>query len=171
MKITRRTALRGAAAVAATGAVPVAVLASTNNVNADAELFALYEKCRRLEKKHLAAIKKHDEVWIAVVRQFPKCPVGAQLEAQTEAEKRAGCPALEKKQDAAQRAWADALDRLYDMRTHTPQGMILKFTAEWGERSWRNWQAKDYSRVEFPDDAMASVLLDLERLAGDGRAI
>ncbi len=55
MEITRRTALRGAAAVAATGAVPIAVLASTNNVNADTALLMRVAQWHRAYEKRLEA--------------------------------------------------------------------------------------------------------------------
>ncbi len=55
MDITRRTALWGAAAVAATGAVPIAVLASTNDVNADAALLARVAQWHRAYEKVLEA--------------------------------------------------------------------------------------------------------------------
>ena len=55
MKITRRTALRGAAAVAATGAVPIAILANTNDVNADAALLARVAQWHRAYEKVIEA--------------------------------------------------------------------------------------------------------------------
>ncbi len=84
-----------------------------------------------------------------------------------EAEKQAGVPALKKKQDAACNAWSTALDLFIATRAHTAPGMILKFRIAWCERQEREWQATHSHRdVEFWDDAMASVLIDLERLAG-----
>ena len=84
-----------------------------------------------------------------------------------EAEKQAGVPALKKKYDTTERAWLDALERLYDMPAYTPEGMILKLTIEWNDRIRRHWRAKGRAAdVEFHPDATPSVLLDLERLAG-----
>ena len=83
-----------------------------------------------------------------------------------EAEKRAGVPALEKKYEDTASAWFDAVDRFYNTQANTPAGMILKFTVQWGKHSRRNWRAKDYARLEFPENGMASILMDLERLSG-----
>jgi hypothetical protein len=43
--------------------------------------------------------------------------------------------------------------------------MVLKFTIEWCDAEHRSWQANDRD-VDFHDDAVAAVLMDLERLAG-----
>ena len=83
-----------------------------------------------------------------------------------EAEKQAGVPALEKKYEDTARVWLDAVDRFYDTRANTPAGVILKFTVTWGERGHQNWRAKDLARVDFTESAMASALVDLERLSG-----
>ena len=84
-----------------------------------------------------------------------------------EAKKQAGVPALEKKYDANLDSWLTALDRLYDTPAHTPAGMILKLKIEWTDHMRRDWQAKGRAAdVEIPDDAVESVLMDLERLSG-----
>ena len=167
MRTTRRNVLKGGGkAVAAVATLPF--LFSTNPAQAqeDAELFALYDECRRLETEYIDAINRHDDVWLPIRQQFPKYLDGVKPEGLAEAEARAGLPALEKKQRAAERAWLDALDRFYDIPALTPAGMILKFTVEWGKCSRRNWRAKDYAHVEFPENGMASILMDLERLSG-----
>ena len=84
-----------------------------------------------------------------------------------EAKKRAGVPALKKKYDTTLDSWLAALDRLYDTPAHTPAGMIVKLTIEWTDQMRRDWRAKGRAAdVEIPDDAVESVLLDIERLSG-----
>ena len=161
-KITRRETLaRGGQAVAA-----VAVLTTLPSIAAakeDAELFAQYERCRWLEKKYIAAINRYEEPYFAVRRRPPELKGGALAEAM----KQAGVPALEKKKDAAERAYLAAEDRFYDMPAHSPAGMILKLTYEWTDRMRRDWRAKGIAAdVQFHPDAIPSVLLDIERLCG-----
>ena len=82
-----------------------------------------------------------------------------------EAKKQAGVPALEKKKDAAERAWLDAEDRIFAARASTAQGMLLKLTIDWTDRMRRDWPAKGLAAgVAFYDGATASVVTDLERL-------
>ena len=83
------------------------------------------------------------------------------------AEERAGVTALKKEHRAAERTWIDAQDRLFDMRAQTPEGIILKLTLEWSERTWREWRAKGVGpRFDYHPDAIPSILMDLERLSG-----
>ena len=73
LKITRRETLAGGGkAVAAVVALPF--LSTTNPAQAqeDAELFALHEKCKQLEKEYRVTINRYDETSFAVRRQFPK---------------------------------------------------------------------------------------------------
>ena len=89
-----------------------------------------------------------------------------------EAEKQAGIPALKKKDAATFKVWLAAQDRFFDMPAHTLEGMILKLTIEWNDRIWRHWRAKGRGAdVEIHPDAPSSVLIDLERLADQQRAI
>ncbi len=164
-KITRRETLaRGGQAVAA--AAVLTTLPSIAQAKEDAELFALYEECRRLETEYIAAINRYEEPYFAVRRQFPRYLDGVKPEGLAEAMKQAGVPALEKKKDAAERAWGDALDRFFDTRANTPQGMILKITVEWSDRTWRKGRAKGPAhRIDYHPDAIPSILVDLERLA------
>ena len=96
------------------------------------------------------------------------CDIEKKWEADlAEAEERAGVPALKKKQDTACNAWEVVLNHFFTVRAHTPAGMILKFRIAWCDKQEREWQATHSHRdVEFWDDAMASVLMDLESLSG-----
>ena len=165
-KLSRRETLaRGGQVVAAAAVLPF--IPTVAHAKEDAELFALYERCRWLEKKYIAAINRYEEPYFAVRRQFPRYLDGVKPEGLAEAEERAGVPALEEKKDAAERAYLDTLDRFFDTRANTPQGMIIKITIEWSDRTWRKWRAKGATeRLHYPPDAIPSILVDLERLAG-----
>ncbi len=77
-KLSRRKALaRGGQAVAA--AAVLTTLPTIAHAKEDAELFALYEKCRRLEKKHTAAIIRQDETSMAVRKAFREPPTSREL--------------------------------------------------------------------------------------------
>ena len=165
-KITRRNALARGGQVVAAAAV-LSTLPSIAHAKEDAELFACFEKCKRLETEYMAAINRHDDVWLPIRQQFPRYLDGVKPEGLAEAEKQAGVPALKMKYKATERAWLDAAHRFYEMPAHTPAGMILKLTNEWTDRMWRAWRAKDASEhFEFHPDATPSVLRAIERLAG-----
>ena len=84
-----------------------------------------------------------------------------------EAEEQAGVSALKKKHEATTKAWYDAQDRFYDMPANTPEGMILKLTVEWSDRTWRTWRAKRTAHdIDYHPDTIPSILMDLERVAG-----
>ena len=53
------------------------------------------------------------------------------------------------------------------MTTAHTGGMILKIKIEWTDRMRRDWRTKGRAAdVEISDEAVESVLMDLERLAG-----
>ncbi len=82
-------------------------------------------------------------------------------------EERAGLPALAEKQSDACEDWCAAERRLFDTRANTPAGMILKLTIEWTDGRRRDWRTKGRAAdLEFHPDAIPSVLLHIERLAG-----
>ena len=202
-KFTRRETLaRGGQAVAA--AAVLSTLPTIAHAEDDAELFALYDEYRRLEKDYGAAEARASEAAFAVRRAFREPPTLSDLLEAVDtpgsperevfkahcddlmdavnatkavakgrwdadlakAEERAGVPALKKTEDAACDAWLGTLHRFLAMRAKTPAGMILKFRIGWCDVQEQSWQNKHSHRdVEFWDDAMASVLMDLERLA------
>ena len=64
-KLSRRETLaRGGRAIAA--AAVLSTLPSVAHTKEDAELFALYEKCKQLEKEYMAAINRYEKVWFPV---------------------------------------------------------------------------------------------------------
>ena len=168
MQATRRDVLaHGGKAIAVAAALPFIPAINPAQAQEDAELFAQSEKCRQLEIEYMAAINRHDDVWLPIRQQFPRYLDGVKPEGLAEAEKQAGVPALAKKQDAVCDDWLAALDRFYDMPAHTFEGMILKLTNEWTDSMWRAWRAKDVSEhFEFHPAAAPSVVMDLERLSG-----
>lgn len=209
---TRRDALKQGGRIIATAAV-LPLIPSIAHAKEDAELFALYDEYRLLEKQYEAAMAKASKAAFAVRDAFRDPPTLTSLQDQittelapqweavidsrdevlrlksrrlakaigdiyksakeqwhadlAEAEKQAGVPPLKKKQDTACTAWSDALQRFMDTRAKTPAGMILKFHIAWCDKQRQHWEAHHFhGGVEFWDDAMASVLMDLERLAG-----
>ena len=125
----------------------------------------LYEEYRRLDKENVAAQNKAGEAVSAVKKAFPE-------EQWPEALKRAGVPALKKKEEALSDAWMDVIDRILNMRVKTPAGMIVKFKFLWADWQKQNWaESHSYNDAEFPEDVSASVLLDLEQLADQRRVI
>ena len=90
----------------------------------------------------------------------------------SEAEKRAGVPALYKKARAAEDSMKEASAAFYYTPALTAAGMILKIKYAWSDGEVREFraQAKDEAEFyDFDDHVMGSLLLDLERL--DGRRI
>ena len=174
-KLSRRETLAGGGRAIAVAAV-LSTLPSIAHAKEDAELFALFGKCKQLEKEYIKAINGYEKVQIPVSRSFPEMPLYGESRREWEREyrpslnkalERAGVPALKKKHKATERAWLAAQDRFYDMPAHTPAGMILKLTNEWTEGQRRDWRAKGIAAdVEYHPDATSSVLLDIERLAG-----
>ena len=203
-KLSRRETLaRGGQVVAAAAVLPF--IPSIAQAQEDAELFALYDEYRRLEKDYETAQCRAGDAAAAVRRAFREPPTLSDLLEAVDtpgsperevfkahcddlmdavnatkavakgrwdadlakAEERAGVPALKKTEDAACDAWLGTLHRLLAIRANTPAGMILKFRIAWCDVQEQSWQNKHSHRdVEFWDDAMASVLMDLERLAG-----
>lgn len=206
MRTTRRNVLKGGGkAVAAVAALPILSTINPAQAQEDAELFALYDEYRRLEKEYAAAEARACEAACAVRRQFPAVAPDIALDAQlglpgtpeheacfnhpdgflrrrkalvqaakqkwdadlVKAKEQAGVPVLEKKERAACDAWLGALHRFLAIRANTPAGMILKFKIAWCDKQERSWQqTHSDDDVEFWPDAMASVLVDLERLSG-----
>ena len=73
MRTTRRNVLKGGGkAVAAVATLPFLSSIPPAQAQEDAELFALYERCRQLEKEHMAALNRYEEVWFPVKRWHEK---------------------------------------------------------------------------------------------------
>lgn len=167
MKTSRRDALAHGGKVIAAAAV-LSTLPSIAHAKEDAELFALREKWSRLLREFGAAEARSSEAGFAVRDRFPELKGDALAEAM----KQAGVPALRKKERDAYDSWSDVERRIFAYRANTPQGMILKLTIDWTDRMRRDWPAKGLAAdVQFLDEGTASVLLDLERLADQRRAI
>lgn len=164
MIINRRDAIKcGGKAVAVAAALPF--LPSIAHAEGDAELFAQYEKCRRLERAYVDATEKADLASFAARGQFIVSLDGTLAEA----EKQAGIPALYEKAKAAEAASMEAIADFYNIPAMTVRGTILKIQLAWSEEEVREFRAQakgeaDY--YDFDDHVIGSILLDLERLSG-----
>ena len=196
-KLSRRETLAGGGKVMAAAAVlpflPAIKPAQAQPVKistwlvttADAELFALYAKYKRLEKVEAKASDRlHHALFKAglnvseVNESFFTAAelIRRRYSGRAKKLERTGIPALEKKHEAAVNATKDVVSRLYDARAHTPEGMILKLTIERADRSQREWRRDGHpGRARFTGDEYfsqgpSSVEMDIERLLYGRRA-
>ncbi len=177
MNTTRRDVLKRSAQAVAAGAV-LPFLPATAQAQEDGELFALFAKYKRLEKVEIEATDKlHHAMSEAGINVSKLYWTKAELisraySGRAKELERSGLLALEKKHKAAVNATKDALSRLYDARAHTPEGMILKLTIERADCGRRGWRAEgrpgrqQFTGKEYFSQGPASVLMDIERLAG-----
>lgn len=196
METTRRDALAHGGRIIATAAVlpflPAIKPAQAQPVKistwlvttADAELFALYAKYKRLEKVEAKAsdrlhhalseaglnVSEVSESYLTAAELIRRRYSGRAKELE-----RTGIPALEKKHEAAVNATKDALSRLYDVRANTPEGMILKLAIERADCDQRSWRAEgrpglqQSTGAEYFSQGPSSVFMDLERLLSERR--
>ena len=188
-KLSRRETLAGGGKVIAAAAVLPFVPSTAHAkedapAQEDAELFALFDEYKRLERVEIKASDKlHHALSEAglnaseVSKSFLTASelVRRAYSGRAKELERTGIPALEKKHETAKEASLDVLSRLYDVRAHTPEGMILKLMIERTDRDRRSRRAKghpgrkQFTGAEYFSQGPASVLMDIERLLSGRR--
>ncbi len=170
-KLSRRETLAGGGKVMAAATV-LPFLPSTAQAKPDAELFALYEEYRRLEKAEIKAETREAEGRIAVRRAYRDKPLpnGADKKWDVnwaEVEKRAGVTDLGKKRVAAVKASCEVLSRLYNMRANTSEGVLLKLVIRRSDSPAATLAIK--ARVPSSLRHKQPVEMDVERLLSGRR--